>query len=114
MQEPQSLVFGPFRLELHDERLWRGQAVLPLRPKPFAVLRCLVTQAGRLVTKDVLLEAVWAETAVSDSALAVVIGHLRRGLGDQARTPRFIETVHGRGYRFIAPVVVAEPAPREP
>jgi DNA-binding winged helix-turn-helix (wHTH) protein/tetratricopeptide (TPR) repeat protein len=111
MQELQSLVFGPFRLDLHDERLWRGREVLPLRPKPLAVLRCLVTHAGQLVTKDALLEAVWPETAVSESALAVVIRHLRRVLSDHARTPQFIETVHRRGYRFVAPVAVAEPSP---
>jgi DNA-binding winged helix-turn-helix (wHTH) protein/tetratricopeptide (TPR) repeat protein len=104
MQEPQSFVFGPFRLDRHDERLWRGQEVLPLRPKLFAVLCCLVSQAGQLVTKDALLEAVWPKTAVSESALTVAIRHLRRVLGDRARTPQFIETVHGRGYRFIMPL----------
>jgi DNA-binding winged helix-turn-helix (wHTH) protein/tetratricopeptide (TPR) repeat protein len=114
MQESQSLAFGPFRLDLHDERLWRGQEVLPLRPKPFAVLRCLVTHAGQLVTKDALLEAVWPGTAVSESAMTVVIRHLRRVLGDRARTPQFIETVHRRGYRFMAPVVVAESSPSSP
>ncbi|MGH8066340.1 MAG: AAA family ATPase, partial [Candidatus Entotheonellia bacterium] len=85
--------------------------MLPLRPKPFAVLRCLVTQAGQLVTKDALLEVVWPETAVSESAMSVVIRHLRRVLGDHARTPQFIETVHRRGYRFVAAVAVAEPSP---
>jgi predicted ATPase/DNA-binding winged helix-turn-helix (wHTH) protein len=114
MLEQQNLVFGPFRLDLRDERLRRGQEVLPLQPKLFAVLRCLVTQAGQLVTKDALLEAVWPETAVSESVLTAAIRHLRRVLADRARTPRFIETVHRRGYRFIAPVAVAEPAPREP
>jgi DNA-binding winged helix-turn-helix (wHTH) protein/tetratricopeptide (TPR) repeat protein len=113
MPEQQNLVFGPFRLDLRDERLRRGQEVLPLQPKPFAVLRCLVTQAGQLVTKDALLEAVWPETAVSESVLTAAIRHLRRVLADRARTPQFIETVHRRGYRFIAPVMVAEPAPRE-
>jgi DNA-binding winged helix-turn-helix (wHTH) protein len=114
MPEQQILVFGPFRLHLRDERLRRDQEVLPLQPKPFAVLRCLVTQAGQLVTKDALLDAVWPETAGSESVLTAAIRHLRRALADRARTPQFIETVHRRGYRFIAPVMVAEPAPREP
>jgi DNA-binding winged helix-turn-helix (wHTH) protein len=104
MQELQSFVFGPFRLDRRDERLWRGQEVLPLRPKPFAVLCCLMSQAGQLVTKDTLLETVWPETAVSESALTVAIRQLRRVLGDRARAPQFIETVHGRGYRFIMPL----------
>ena len=48
MPEQQNLVFGPFRLDLRDERLWHGQEVLPLRPKPFAVLRCLPGLWSRL------------------------------------------------------------------
>jgi DNA-binding winged helix-turn-helix (wHTH) protein len=107
MQEPQCLVFGPFRLDRRDERLWRGHEAMPLPPKTFAVLCCLVTQAGQLVTKDALLAAVWPETVVSESVLTVAVRQLRRVLGDQARTPRFIETVHGRGYRFIAPLSAA-------
>jgi DNA-binding winged helix-turn-helix (wHTH) protein len=104
MQPLQCLIFGPFRLDLRDERLWRGHEATPLSPKTFAVLCCLVTQAGQLVTKDALLEAVWPATVVSESILTVAMRTLRRVLGDQARAPRFIETVHGRGYRFIAPV----------
>jgi predicted ATPase len=115
MQEPQCLVFGPFRLDRHDERLWRGPEAIPLPPKTFAVLCCLVTQAGQLVTKDALLEAVWPETAVSEAVVTVAMRALRRVLGDPARTPRFIETVHGRGYRFVAPVstLVAPGGPGE-
>src|SRR5262245_55776942 len=112
MQEPQWLVFGPFRLDLRDERLWRGHEAIPLSPKTFAVLRCLVSQAGQLVTKEALLEAVWPETVVSESILTVAMRTLRRMLGDQAHTPRFIETVHGRGYRFIAPVSATIPPAR--
>src|SRR5687767_2126850 len=99
-----SVVFDAFRLDRRDERLWCGHEVVPLHPKTFAVLCCIVMQAGQLVTKDSLLEAVWPETAVSESVIQVAIRQLRKVLGDQARTPRFIETVHGRGYRFIAPV----------
>jgi DNA-binding winged helix-turn-helix (wHTH) protein len=111
MKEPQTLVVGPFCLDRRDEGLWRGPEVLPLYPNAFAVLCCLLTQAGQLVTKDTLLEAVWPKTVVSESALTVAIRHLRRVLGDRARTPQFIETVHRRGYRFMAPVAVAEPSP---
>src|SRR5262245_1422658 len=101
-QSSHCLGFDAFRLDLRDERLWCGQEVLHLPPQTFAVLRCLVIQAGQLVTKDALLAAVWPEMVVSDAVLIVAIRALRRVLGDQARTPRFIETVHGRGYRFIA------------
>jgi predicted ATPase/DNA-binding winged helix-turn-helix (wHTH) protein len=104
-----SVCFGAFRLDLGDERLWRGQEALPLSPKAFAVLRYLLSHAGQLVTKDALFAAVWPETSVSEWALTVTIRALRRALGDQARRPQFIETVHRRGYRFIAPVTLAAP-----
>jgi DNA-binding winged helix-turn-helix (wHTH) protein len=74
---------------------------------------CLVRQAGHLVTKEALLAAVWPETVVSESVITVAIRQLRRVLGDATRTPRFIATVHGRGYRFIAPVS-APASPRSP
>jgi DNA-binding winged helix-turn-helix (wHTH) protein/predicted ATPase len=112
MQQPQCLIFGPFRLDLRDERLWRDHEATPLSPKTFAVLRCLVTQAGQLVTKEALFEAVWPATVVSESILTVAIRTLRRVLGDQAHAPRFIETVHGRGYRFIAPISATMPPER--
>jgi DNA-binding winged helix-turn-helix (wHTH) protein len=113
MQAPPSVVFAPFRLDVRDARLWRGHTVVPVPPKPFALLCCLVAQAGRLVTKEALLQAVWPGTAVQEDVITVAIGQLRRVLGDRARTPRFIETVHGRGYRFIAPVAAAS-APESP
>ena len=110
LQEPSAWVFDGFRVDPREARLWRGDAVLPLHAKAFAVLCCLVTQAGQLVTKDALLETVWPETAVSEAVLQVAIREVRQALGDPARTPRFIETVHGRGYRFLAPVrTVASP-----
>jgi DNA-binding winged helix-turn-helix (wHTH) protein len=104
MPAPQCFVFGAFQLDLRDARLWCGPAVVHLPPKPFAVLACLVTQAGQLVTKDALLAAVWPDTVVSEDVLTVAMRQLRRALGDQTRPPQVIETVHGRGYRFIAPV----------
>ena len=114
MQEQAGFVFGPFRLDMRDERLWRGQVVLPVRHKTLGVLYALVAQAGHLLTKEALFAGVWPETAVSETVLTVAIRELRRVLGDQARRPQFIETVHGRGYRFIAPVVAVEPSPARP
>jgi DNA-binding winged helix-turn-helix (wHTH) protein/tetratricopeptide (TPR) repeat protein len=111
MPEQPCLGFGPFRLDLRDERLWRGAEVIHLHPKTLAVLRALVAQGGQLVTKEALLAAVWPATVVSESVLTVAIRELRRALGDQARRPQFIKTVHGRGYRFIAPVTEAAPVP---
>src|SRR5215475_3012830 len=111
MQEPVGFIFGPFRLDVRDERLWRGPDVLRLRYKTLGVLHALVARAGQLLTKEALFASVWPETAVSETVLTVAIRELRRVLGDQARRPQFVETVHGRGYRFIAPVTVEEPSP---
>ena len=96
--------FAPFRLDVIDERLWRGQEARSLTPKAFALLRCLVAHPGQLVTKATLMDTVWPETAISESTLTGCIWEVRQALGDSARHPHYLETVHGRGYRFIAPV----------
>ena len=90
-----------------NERLWRGQEAIHLTHKAFAVLHSLAEHAGQLATKDELLEGGWSQTHVSEAALTVCIREIRQALGDNPRTPRFIETAHGRGYRFIAAVTVA-------
>jgi DNA-binding winged helix-turn-helix (wHTH) protein/predicted ATPase len=110
MPSPPQWIFGPFRLDLTNACLWRRDEMLALRPKAFAVLTYLVTHAGQLVTKEALLEAVWAETAVSDMVLKASIRQIRQVLGETVETPQFIATVHRRGYRFIAPVTTVEPA----
>src|SRR6266446_1154017 len=96
--------FADFRLDPDNACLWRGTQTIALTPKAFDVLRYLVTHPDRLVTKDTLLDAVWPELAISDAVMRVAIGELRRALGDMAQAPRFIATVHRRGYRFVAPV----------
>jgi DNA-binding winged helix-turn-helix (wHTH) protein/predicted ATPase len=101
------LRFGPYRLDLLDERLFREDAHVRLGHKAFAVLAHLATDAGRLVTKDDLLNAVWPNTAVSEAVLTTAMRTIRRALGDARQPPRFVETVYGRGYRFIAPVMTA-------
>ncbi len=72
------------------------------------MLRQLVHHAGQLVTRDELFETIWSEAHVSDDALTVCIRELRRALGDQARSPQYIETVRSRGYRFIAPAIAMD------
>ena len=100
----EQIVFPPFRLDLGNEQLWRENQLVPLPPKTFAVLRYLVGQAGRLVTKEELLKAMWPGTRVSDGIVKGYIRDLRDLLGDDAQQPRFIETVPRRGHRFIAPL----------
>ena len=78
-------------------------------------MRCssyLAAHAGRLVPKQELLDAVWPGVFVGDAVLKVTIREIRKALGDDPRTPRFIETAHRRGYRFIAPVTGASRAGR--
>ena len=89
-------------LPAHQVRL--GAVLLDLEPKAFRVLVHLIENRQRTVTKEELFQAVWGETFVTDNALTRVIAQLRRELEDNARAPRFIETVPTLGYRFIAPV----------
>ena len=108
MESPESLWFGPFRLGVAHEQLWQEDQPILLRPKTFAVLRYLATHAGQLVTQEELLDTVWAKTIVSDTVLRSCIRELRTALGDDARQPRYIATVHRRGYRFIGQVVSSQ------
>jgi len=91
-----------------DERLWCGEDAVRLTNKAFRVLRHLAENPARLVTKDELMDAVWPDTNVSEAAMTVCIRELRRVLEDDAQDPRFIETVRGRGYRFVAKVSVVD------
>jgi DNA-binding winged helix-turn-helix (wHTH) protein len=101
--------FHPFRLDLLNQCLWRrrdgeeDQRIL-LTPKGFAMLHYLVERAGRLVTQDELLEALWPETYVQPEVLKSHIRDIRSALGDDPKVPRFIETMPRRGYLFIAPI----------
>jgi TolB-like protein/DNA-binding winged helix-turn-helix (wHTH) protein/Flp pilus assembly protein TadD len=97
--------FQSFRLDAANHCLWRGEERLQITPKAFDVLRYLVKNAGRLVTQDELLEALWPETYVNQEVLRKYILEIRKVLGDRPEKPVFIETVTKRGYRFIAPVV---------
>jgi len=105
-----TLVFQPFRLDLANEQLWRESTLIPLRPKTFGVLLYLARNAQRLVTKQELLENIWTDTVVSDELLRGYIRELRETLGDDARKPRYIETVPARGYRFLLRVELEAPS----
>jgi DNA-binding winged helix-turn-helix (wHTH) protein len=98
------IVFDSFCLDLANERLWKGSQPIRLRPKVFALLDHLLRRPGLLVTKEELIEAVWPGTFVGDSVLKAVVRQLRKALGDDAKHPRFIETAHRRGYRFIGAI----------
>lgn len=104
--------FGDYRVDRADERLWGPDGPVRLGNKAFRVLVMLAEQQGRLLTKEALFSSVWDGTIVSESALTSVIKELRRALGDESKTPRYIESVYGRGYRFLPEVREVESAAR--
>ena len=104
VNEERRIRFDHFDLDLVNECLWRGSQSIKLRPKAFAVLEHLLGRPGQLVTKENLIAAAWGDTFVGDGVLKVTIRQLREALDDDSRSPRFIETSHRRGYRFIGRV----------
>ncbi|HET7618904.1 MAG TPA: winged helix-turn-helix domain-containing protein [Vicinamibacterales bacterium] len=106
--------FGAFRLDLADGLLSRGGEEIRLPPRALAILQHLVERAGRIVSKQALMDAAWKDAHVSETSLTEAIGIIRQTLGDDPQHPTFIQTVHRRGYRFIAPITTdAPPSPAE-
>ena len=104
--------FGAFALDVADRSLKRNGETIPLTPKQFDLLVALVSKAGRLVEKDVLLRAVWPDVAVEEGNLTKGVFTLRQLLDEDASS-RYIETIPKRGYRFAAPVSIEPAAPVE-
>ncbi len=98
------IIFDPFCLDVTNQCLWRGSQAIKLRPKAFAVLDYLLGRPGQLITKEKFLDAVWPETFVGEAVLKVAIRQIRQAIGDDPKSPRFIETAHRRGYRFIGQI----------
>jgi DNA-binding winged helix-turn-helix (wHTH) protein len=109
---PGRFAFAPYRLDADDACLWRGRRRIPLTRLDAALLGYLASRPGRLVTHAELLAALWPGITVSAGLLKVRVRRLRRVLRDRADRPRYIESVHGQGYRFIAGARPA--APRRP
>jgi eukaryotic-like serine/threonine-protein kinase len=107
--------FGPFRLDAAQRLLLRDDCPIPLQPKAFDTLLVLVRNSEKLVLKDELLNAVWANTFVQEANLTQNIFVLRKALGDNDGGRRYIITVPGRGYRFVERVrIVPEAEPTTP
>src|SRR5712692_10347171 len=100
---PRAFRFGDYTLDLAGGSLRAGDRPIELRPKTFAVLAYLVQNAGRLVSKDEVMRAVWSDVVVSDESLTKCVSEVRAALGD--RDQRFVKTVPRRGYLFGAPVL---------
>ena len=102
--------FGQFNLDTDLGRLRRAGEIVPLRPLPLRLLLVLLENRHRVVSSEELLAAVWPGTAVSWSALSSALRDLRRALDDSGARQHTIETLRGRGYRFVAYVHVEDDA----
>ena len=114
---PRLFRFGVFAVDVQTGELRKNGVKVRLQEKPFQLLVLLLERQGELVSRDQLREALWsADTFVDfDHSLGTAIAKLRTALGDSAKSPRFVETVASRGYRFIAPLVpVPDNRPRQP
>lgn len=105
---------GPYRLNVETGELAHAGRTLKLTPRTTGVLLALAGRTGELVTKQDLFNTVWKGRAVSDAALTTCIQELRDALQDEARQPRYIETLHRRGYRLLVPLVPLPPASETP
>src|SRR5882724_5877742 len=107
--------FGIFEVDNAGGTLTRGGARVKIQEHPFRLLLTLLERPGDIVSRDELRQKLWPEgTFVDfDGSLNVILKRLRAAIGDDPENPRFIETVPRRGYRFIAPVSVLEPASKK-
>src|ERR1051326_4344349 len=96
--------FGEFRLDEEKHRLIRQGQPIHLSPKSFEALVVLVKNAGTLLEREVLMQAVWRDTFVEDANLTVTISNLRKALGQNGEHSEYIETIPRVGYRFVADV----------
>lgn len=99
--------FGEFLLDTENRRLfWQTGEAVPLTPRVFDLLVAFVESDGRVLTKDELMDTVWADCTVEESNLSQSVFVLRKALNETAHNPRFIRTIPAQGYRFIAPVKI--------
>ena len=106
-----SIRFGEdFELDLRPRRLRRGSHVLKLERIPLEILILLLEHRGEIVNRDEIVARVWGNDVFldTDNSIRGAIRKVRRALKDDSETPRFIQTVTGRGYRFIAPIISPE------
>ena len=107
-----SFAFGPFLLKPEQQLLLKREAPVRIGGRALDILTALVEKPGELLDKRTLISRVWPNTYVEETNLKVNVAGLRRALDDDPCLPRFIATVVGRGYRFIAPVrATGSPAP---
>lgn len=114
MQPGRIYAFDRFRLDADERILFDGLDTIPLAPKVFDTLVMLVENSGHALSKEEMMEKIWADSFVEENNLAQNISILRKALGTGSGRAAFIETVSKRGYRFTAAVEVSSQEPREP
>jgi predicted ATPase/DNA-binding winged helix-turn-helix (wHTH) protein len=108
-----TVLFGPFRLSPAERRLSKHSMPVELGGRAFDILLALVDRAGEVVSKNELIDIVWPDTMVEEGSLRFHVASLRKALGDGEAGARFVTTVYGGGYCFVAPVERADPPPPE-
>ena len=105
-----SLRFGAFKVDLHSGELWSHGSKIHLQPQPFQILSILLEHPGELVTREEIRQKLWSSDTFVDfeHSLNTSIKKLREALGEEAGTPRYVETLPRRGYRFIGHVEPVE------
>jgi eukaryotic-like serine/threonine-protein kinase len=101
------LAFGPYLFDPNSRVLSRAGVELPVPPRVIGVLEALLRRAGDVVPRQELIDNVWRDAFVTDTSLAEAVSALRQALGDDPQAPTYVQTLHRRGYRFVAPVVEA-------
>src|SRR5689334_15284736 len=107
-RDPLIYEFGEFSVDTEDRLLTRTGQQISLTPKVFDTLLVLIENRGETLDKDRLMKELWADSFVEEANIAQNIAVLRRALGEKAKENRFIATVPGRGYRFVAEVRVSD------
>ena len=107
--------FDDFVVDPETWRLSRGGQEIHLEPVVLNLLIYLISHRDRLVTRQELMDTVWGDTVISESAVSQAVARVRKALGDDSATHRYLETVHSKGYRFIAEVQeTADPESTDP
>jgi TolB-like protein/tetratricopeptide (TPR) repeat protein len=104
LRDPETFVFGPFRLLVDRRELLSHEGPVRMGSRAFDLLLALVRRQGQVATKDELLAEVWPDTVVEENTLQVQISALRKVFGEEADGTRYLVTIPGRGYRFVVPV----------
>ena len=109
-ETPRGFRFGVFEVDLRAGELQKAGRKVKLQEQPFQVLALLLERAGEVVTREDIQKKLWTGDTFVDfeHGLNIAINKIREALGDSADSPRFVETLPKRGYRFIAPVVALE------